>query len=57
MNMFVFSTYLKEKKKAFKSQGSLHTNIADQDGDDSDAVSDELAKGFLENTRFSKRLA
>ena len=47
MNEYVRIFYLlKEKKKTLKSQGSIHTNNADQDGDDSDAVSNELEKGF-----------
>ena len=45
---------LKEKRKAFKSQGSIHTNSTDQDGDDSDAASDELAKGFWRIPDFPK---
>ncbi|MFZ0446466.1 MAG: hypothetical protein WAM95_17925 [Bacillus sp. (in: firmicutes)] len=43
---------LKEKRKALKSQGSIQTNSPDQDGDDTDAVFEELAKGFWRITDF-----
>lgn len=37
---------LKERKKIMKAQGSIHTNSSDQDGDDADAVSEELSTSF-----------
>ncbi|WP_147533027.1 DUF6361 family protein [Bacillus marasmi] len=46
--------FLKEKKKTTRSHGFIHQNNSDQDGDDNNAVSEELAKGFWRVPEHSK---